>query len=88
MWALVVGIIKGYEIDVDKIISKKIHNWEVSTYTTLAFPCLLTQICLNEGVQIFQLLINFSVVMRMIDLGLSDIMQIPIPKAKLGAILL
>lgn len=50
MRALVTGIIKRYEIDVDKIISKKIHNWMVSTYTTLAFPCLLTQICLNEGV--------------------------------------
>lgn len=40
--SLVVGIIKGYEIDIAKNLEREIHNWAMNTDTNLAFPCLLT----------------------------------------------
>lgn len=39
---------EGYEINVAKIIARKICDWDVSTNTIHAFPCLLMQICLKE----------------------------------------
>lgn len=47
---LVVGIIEGHEFDVSKIIEKEIHDQVGSIDTTLDFPCLLMQICLEDGV--------------------------------------
>lgn len=48
---LVPKIMKGYEIDIAKIIAREIHDWVVSTETILTFPCLLMQqLCLDEGV--------------------------------------
>lgn len=48
--SMVVGIMEGYEIDLAKLIVREIHNQVVSTNTTLVFSCLLTQICLDQGV--------------------------------------
>lgn len=37
-------------IDIAKIIEREIRDQALSTDTTLAFPCLLMQICLEEKV--------------------------------------
>lgn len=48
---LVAGIIEGYEINVARIISlEEIHDRAIRTDTTLEFPFLLTQLCLNREV--------------------------------------
>lgn len=47
---LVVGIIKGYEIEISKIISWEIRDRMVNMNISLAFPSLLTQLCLDQGV--------------------------------------
>lgn len=47
--ALVAGNMKGYDINIAKIIMRDIYNREVSTVTNLEFLYLLTQICLEEG---------------------------------------
>lgn len=47
---LVTGIMEGDEIDVAKIIYREISDLSVRTNISLAFPYLLTQLCLDQGV--------------------------------------
>lgn len=47
--SLLLGIMKVYKLGIGKWIAREIHNWVVSTDTTLSFPCLLTWICLDKG---------------------------------------
>lgn len=48
--SLIAGIMKGYYFNVAKWIATEIHDWTMSHDTVLEFPCLLTWICLDEGV--------------------------------------
>lgn len=46
----ITGIMEGYDLGIAKWIERDICDWEVRTDTALAFPCLLTQIFLDEKV--------------------------------------
>lgn len=47
---LIPGIMEGYKLDIAKWIATEIHNWMVSPNIVLAFPFLLTWICLDKRV--------------------------------------
>lgn len=79
---------KCYDINVANIIARGICDREVSTDTTLSFPCLLTQICLEKGTLEILVVDKIMMVQRTTDLGLIRDYANPILKAMVGATLL
>lgn len=86
--ALVIGIMKGYEIDIAKILKRETYDRAVSTNTNLVFLCLLTRICLDELVPVISDIDNFLMIYRTTDLGLTQYHGNFISKDKVGASLL
>ncbi|KAF3624125.1 hypothetical protein FXO37_31516 [Capsicum annuum] len=78
--ALVAGIMVVYEIDVAKWIARKTRDRATSTNKVMAFLCLLTQICLNAGVQELPDVDQFIIACTTKNLGLFRDNATPCPR--------
>lgn len=87
--ALVADIMVGYEINIAKWIAREIKYWVMSTNKVMAFPCLMTHICLDAGVQEYLNVDQFIRPGSTINLGLIRDIDYPISKvANMGATLI
>lgn len=77
---LIAKITIGYDFNVEKFISREIHNWAAGTNVVLAFPFILTQICLEDCVFELPNVDHFIKPKNITDLGLICDTANPISK--------
>lgn len=68
--ALVVGFMDLYGIHIPNIIVREICNRDMSTNTSLDFPCMLVKFCLDDMVLVLSNVDNFMIIHWTTYLGL------------------